>query len=344
MTAREDLQVGVRGWIEVKLINREGKVVHEHTQSNLILNKGLDYIMSSLLAHNVHLYIAVGTGSTAPDPTQTALVSEIARTNQTLGLGPDLQVTVLGDGYYRISRTRGFDYNQANGNLTEFGGSDSSSSSAGVNTRELFRDSNGNPIVITKTSNERLAITYHLEVQFNPAVATDYGTVNILDGSGNIVGSRLVRHLFTRPSSSSAHRTIDLTIIAARLYRSYTTGGILDFGSSGSVYWKTDLLTTTVNLSYTADQALWLSSPNASWSTYTAGTFYRELSYERGPEAGDITVYGYVKGVVLSYSPNTYGGRSYAAAFVNPDGTPNPFVKNKDYRLRVATRFSISRL
>lgn len=343
MTAREDLQVGVRGWIEAKLINREGKVVHEHTQSNLILDRGLDFIMSSLLAHNMHLYIAVGTGSTEPNPTQTALANEIARTNQTLSLGPDLQVTVLADGHYRISRTRGFDYNQANGNLTEFGGSDSSSSSAGVLTRELFRDANGNPIVITKTSNERLAITYHLEVQFAPVVATDYGTVNILDGSGNIVGSRLVRHLFTRPSPTNATRTIDLSIPTSRIVR--LSSGSLSDASSFAAYWRTDLLTTTVDLNYTADQVLApTASNNSSWSTYTAGTFYRELAHELGPEASDRTIYGYIQGAVLSYAGTTYTGRSYAAAFVNPDGTPNPFVKNKDYRFRVATRFSISRL
>lgn len=343
MTAREDLQVGVRGWIEAKLINREGKVVHEHTQSNLILDRGLDFIMAWLYVYNMLSYIAVGTGSTAPNPTQTALANEIARTNATLGLGEGLWGTVLGDGHYRLSRTRAFDYNQANGNLTEFGGSDSSSPGAGVLTRELFRDANGNPIVITKTSNERLVITYHIEVKLSPTVATDYGTVNILDGSGNIVGSRLVRHLFTKPVAGYG-TTIDLTIVASRFYLD-PNGGVVDFGPYGGVYHKAALLTTPVDLSYTGDgQRLTIHSPDAQWSTYTAGTFYRELSYEQGPEVNDITVYGYMKGVALDYLPNTYGGRSYAAAFVNPDGSPNPFVKNKDYRFRVTTRFSISRL
>lgn len=337
MTAREDLQVGVRGWIEAKLINREGKVVHEHTQSNLILDRGLDYIMSSLLAHDMHLYIAVGTGSTEPAPTQTNLANEIARTSETLGLGSDLDVVVLADGHYRISRTRAFDYNQANGNLTEFGGSNSNMSSDGVTTRELFRDANGKPIVITKTSNERLVITYHLEVKFDPVVATDYGTVNILDNNGNIVGSRLVRHLFTRPS----YPTIDLTLLTSQVIQ---RGGSF-VKSRGSTYWRTDLLTTQVNLNYTGDQVLsGTGDNNSSWSTYTAGTFYRELSHELGPEVSDRTIYGYIKGCVIYDLGSFYTGRSYAAGFVNADGTPNPFVKNKDYRFRVATRFTISRL
>lgn len=337
LTAEDKIQIGVKGWVEVRLINREGKVVHEHTQDNLILDKGLNYILSSLRAEKIHLYVAVGTGSSTPTPTQTALDAEVARTNATLSAGPDIEITALADGYYRISRTRTFDYNQANGNLTEFGASETTT---GVNTRELFRDANGNPIVITKTSNERLVITYHIEVMFSPVVSTQFGTINFRDNGGNIVDSRIVKHLFTRPSPSSGVRTIDLSLVGLS-YR-FSNGS---FGVTSPSY-KSDcirLSTAPPDLSYTGDVVV--NEATGSWSSYASGSFYRDYSYEEGPATSDKTIYGWeIAGAAYDTIYGNIRGRSYVAAFVNADGTPNPFLKNKDYRFKVATRFSIARV
>ena len=327
----------VEGWIDLKLIDRSGKVIFEHQQSNLILDKGIIYAAQNRDFANLHTYIAVGTGSTAPNASQTALVSEVARTNLTLNLGPDSEVIVNGDGDYTIRRTRGFDYNQANGNLTEFGGSNSSSSSAGVNTRELFRDADGNPIVITKTSNERLAITYSLRIIITPVTLTDYGTLEFKDNNNNVVATRLVKHTFTRHTITT--RGIDLSIFAKNAYTD--SGGSVVLGGSYDVVLA--YLSSYPNTSYLGSSPE-VGSSNANAMTFSyvgfssgQGTF--GLSNELGPEASDRTIYGVVLGTMPTYNP----GRSYIAVFTNPDGTANPFIKNKDYRLRMIFRFSISR-
>lgn len=331
LVAENGIKVGVRGWVHVALINKEGKVVHEHVQDNLILDRGLDYILSSLTIENMINYVAVGTSSVAPSPTQSALGNEVARTTDTLGAGPNLTGTILGDGWYRITRTRAFDYGQANANLTEFGGAEGTS---GVRTRELFRDGSGNPIVITKTSNERLVITYNLEVRFNPVPATTFGTINFKDNSGNIVASRIIRHLFTRPTVGN--RAIDLSLLASYYYN--PTGGLVS-GSAGS--YRFSLPSATISDGYTADDVnISQYGTLATLATYTSGSFYRNVYGEIGPETSDRTIYGYA----FTRDVSGYGGCSYKAIFVDGTGAANPFTKNKDYRFRWNTRLTLSRL
>lgn len=334
--ARGNALVGLRGWVEVALVDREGRVKHHHAQNNLILDSGLDFVMGTLQLGDLHLYVAVGTSSTPPAATQTTLGNEIARTRAPLDHLRDFEVAVLADGHYRITRARVLDYNQGNGNLTEFGGSWASSGIVG--TRELFRDPNGTPIVITKTSNERLVITYHIEVQFSPVVATDYGAIRFTDNNGNVVDSRLVRHTFAgyKPWGGSG---IDL---------SFFTG--TKWGLFGNFYWAQDrisvdlvsyraiLLTSPPDLSYGGSGSLIpYATGSAWWGAYTSGSFYRDLVREEGPGDSDIVAYGYAQ------VGGFYPGKGYVAAFIHPDGTPNPFPKGKDYRMRVATRFSIAR-
>ena len=313
----------------------------EHQQKNLILDKGLQYAMQNRQFARLHSYIAVGTGSVAPDVTQTALGNEIARTNQTLNLGPDFEVIVNGDGDYTIRRTRGFDYNQANDNLTEFGGSESNLVSAGVNTRELFRDANGNPIVITKTSNERLAIIYSLRIVITPAALTDYGTVEFRDNNNNLITSRLVKHLFARKATSTSIRCIDLTLFS----RNVTVLTAISEGSIDPPVRFRLLETTPINTAYIADTPLVSDADPSATFTYLGfsnnqATF--KVDAEIGPETNDRTIYGIIV-APAAYSGQAYFGRSYIATFVNSDGTPNPFVKNKDYRLRFTFQFTLSR-
>ena len=326
----------VEGWIDLKLIDRDGRVVFEHQQSNLILDKGIIYAAQNRDFGNLHNYIAVGTGSTAPNTSQTALVSEVARSGTNLGLGPT-GIIVNGNGDYTIRFTRGFDYNQANGNLTEFGGSNSSSSSAGVNTRELFRDGDGNPIVITKTSNERLAITYSLRIIITPVTLTDYGTLEFRDNNNNVMATRLVKHTFARHTGTN--RGIDLSIFAKDVGLD-SSGNVNFLTSSSNVF--LEYLTAYPDTSYIASSPAANTSLNQMTFSYVGfsnnqGMF--DLSHELGPETSDRTIYG----VVLGTRPSNNSGRSYIVVFTDPNGTPNPFVKNKDYRLRMTFRFSINR-
>ena len=100
---------------------------------------------------------------------------------------------------FRYRRVRAFDYHQANGNLTEFGGS--ALSAGTLHTRSLFKDGAGNPITITKTSSEQLVITYDVEFTAAPTAAAG-GNVSIagLGREGRQPGLRQGRRLRQLPN------------------------------------------------------------------------------------------------------------------------------------------------
>lgn len=338
----------VSGWIDVSLIDCRGRVVHRHQQHNLVLNKGLDYILANFAADDTTKYVAVGTGTAVPATTDTALVAETARTNATLGLGSDLAVTRLADGQWRISRTRAFDYAQANGNLTEFGGSQSSSSVDGVNTRELFRDGANNPIVVTKTSNERLAITYNIDITLSPTVQAAAANVLLKDSGGATVATLLTKHVFTTPDGSTNNRASgDITLYSQLLY-SFGSWGT-NAGAYGGVgpRWLSRY-TTTMNMTYLGGahdlgSALNTGGGYGGFLAYTNGNFYRNIEGEQAAEASDQSVYGY--GIFTTgYDGNYYyNGTGYKIRFVDAGGADAPYLKNKDYRLKLAAKLSLSR-
>ncbi len=327
-------QVGIRAWVEVRKYRRGENNPHfYHAQHNLILNKGLDHGLANwggIINHPVEgvqyrgyeqmfVYVAVGTGTTAPTTSQTGLQSELARSAANLGLGPGRSRVRLSDGIYRVSFTRAFDYGQANGNLTEFGGSHSSNSADGTHTRELFRDGGGNPIVITKTSNERLAITYHFEVTLTPTTQTDQGSINLVDGNNNVVLTRQVRGLWNGRDASIAHDYL---------------GFIGDNGRADRIgHWVTSQSAEMTYLS----TANFNGGRYGARLAYTNGNYYRDVEGERGPESNNVNIFAY--GLAGFVDDQT----SYKIRFVDGSGSDNPIAKDKDYRLKLALRMSVTR-
>ena len=332
LSAKVPLSVSVRAWIEVRKYRRGSNSPHfYHAQHNLILNKGLDHGLANwggIISHPVEsvqyrgyeqlfVYVAVGTGTAAPAVSQTGLASELARTAANLGLGAGRTRTRLSDGVYRVTFTRAFDYGQANGNLTEFGGSHSANTADGTHTRELFRDGGGNPIVITKTSNERLAITYHFEVTLTPTTQTPQGSIDLLDNNNNVVLTRQVRGLWNGRNQGDY-------------------GGFIgDNGQGQNIgHWVTS---QSAHMTY-------LSSVDFNGGqyggrlAYTNGNYYRDVEGERGPEANNVNIFAYgLGGFVESQT-------SYKIRFVDGSGADNPIAKDKDYRLRLALRMNVQRV
>lgn len=328
-------QAGVRAWVEVRKYYRGKTEPHfYHAQHNLILNKGLDHGLANwgeIIYHPVEgvqycgfeqlfVYVAVGTGTAAPDVGQTGLQSELARTAANLGLGAGRTRQRLSDGVHRVTFTRAFDYGQANGNLTEFGASHSGNAADGTHTRELFRDSGGNPIVITKTSNERLAITYHFEVTLTPTVETDQGSIDLLDQNNNVVMTRLVRGLWIGRDTSNMD---DYLGFIGDNGRAQSIGNWVTSQQSNMNY----LDTTDVN-----------GGRYGSRLTYTNGNYYRDVEGERGPEENNVNIFAYGLAGFVNWRV------SYKIRFVDGTGADNPIAKNKDYRLKLALRMSVSRL
>ncbi|WP_206202037.1 hypothetical protein [Thermus caldilimi] len=134
-------------------------------------------------------YAVVGTGSTPPAATQTGLANEVRRTirDETGNTSGTRTITRVSDGAYEIRVVREFtEAEVGNTNLTEWGFSPVSTSGNNLMSRELFRDGNGNPVVITPASDQRLRLIYKILVSITPVTATAHSIT--IDGIGTRTG------------------------------------------------------------------------------------------------------------------------------------------------------------
>lgn len=134
---------------------------------NLILDSGLNRMGNGQSAS----HCKVGSGSTAPNTAQTALVNQLA---QTTNIYSEL---ISGDSttnmYGFVRRTYRFAQGVATGNLSEVGiGWD-----AGLFSRALIKDNNGDPTTITVLADETLDVIYELRAYAPVADSTFNVTV-----------------------------------------------------------------------------------------------------------------------------------------------------------------------
>lgn len=164
-----NMKVGLEGIISVDLIHARTGLIRRHLEfKNLIVNTGLDGMVSSIIANGASAsltrYCAVGTGNTAPVAGDTTLQAEISTRAQANSSPGTVYSYVAGPpDYFEASTDYLFLETAANGNLTEVGFF--SLSAAGVMfSRQLFKDELGNPTTVTKTSADQLRITYKIRV------------------------------------------------------------------------------------------------------------------------------------------------------------------------------------
>ena len=172
----------------------------EGEQHNMILNQLYDVLIPQYGFIGPSQYAAVGTGSTAPDPSQTQLANEIGsssspRRTSSVPSGESNGIEALATyGEYNIRRVLEFSESQVGGlNLTEWGFSPVSSYNGPLMTRELFRDGLGNPIVLTLDTNQRLRLIYRYKITLSPTSAQNV-SVNI---GGDGPGIRTAKFLLT---------------------------------------------------------------------------------------------------------------------------------------------------
>jgi hypothetical protein len=167
-------KLGIAGFFHVQLIEaKTGRVKFESRFRNLITTAGLNYIGSNNITAAFQ-YLGVGADSTAPALGQTDLIAPIMngpnpwRTNATGGTADVDSVAGSPDYYVSKVRTRLFTELEANGNLAELGFF-SAATGGTMWTRQLFKDDLGSPVVITKTNEDQLRVTY--EVRIYPPIA-----------------------------------------------------------------------------------------------------------------------------------------------------------------------------
>jgi len=193
---REKLSFGPggKGKADIWVPEREGE------QHNLILTQFYDSLIPQYGFIGPSQYAAVGTGSTAPAPTQTQLANEIGtssspRRTNSVPSGESNGIEALATyGEYNIRRVFEFTEAQVGGlNLTEWGFSPVSSYNGPLMTRELFRDGLGNPIVLTLATDQRLRLIYRYKITLSPTSAQNV-SVNI---GGDGPGIRTAKFLLT---------------------------------------------------------------------------------------------------------------------------------------------------
>ncbi len=165
---KEDLSFGPGG----RGRRKRWVVDMEAEQHNIVLNNAYELMAVhgiTLLSH----YAVVGTGSTPPDPSQLALANEVARTirDDNGSTNGTFSYTRVADGVYEQTVVREFlETEVVNRNLTEWGFSPVGTAGGNLMSRELFRDGNGNPIVISPASDQRFRLIYKTRITLSPVV------------------------------------------------------------------------------------------------------------------------------------------------------------------------------
>lgn len=289
--------VGIQGWMEWELFDLNlGRVVDGGQQSNLVLDQGLEQ-MASYGMLGLQNYGAVGTGSTAPAMTDTALVAEVARSNSNGGIGDSLAQTA--NGVYQKTVTREFTEAQVGGqNLTEWGFSPIATSPGNLAVRELFRDGSNNPITISPTATQRLRVYYTQEYQLTPTVATAV-SFSITNDAGS---PRSGQFLWTDGNANK-----DLYVANGFMK------GANPFGNTQFRSWSTG---STSHPALTYHQggvgAGTMTIPaSRTWGGYTAGSYTRSIQFfwdtsvgnwEHGWYAiGDTSYSSTIPGVVFGF-------------------------------------------
>lgn len=146
------------GYMSWKLL-RGGKVIRSSPlQPNLLVNTGLDRLVTSSFASG--MYAACGTGSNAPLATDAALQAQVG--TRVFQSSPATGYVAIGGAIVQDYQWRTLIFTfleaNANGNLTEFGTFDGAAGP--MFSRQLFKDIGGVPTTIIKTNQDQLQVTY----------------------------------------------------------------------------------------------------------------------------------------------------------------------------------------
>lgn len=170
--------IGFEGWVTVELIHARTGLIKQRLQfKNLIPDAALDaFGANNQLSNFLSGYIGVGTGNAAPANSDVGLQTPTGVRVNTVGGGTESNGWGAANAYSFRRMVREFSEAQSNGNLTEFGVFNASSGGIML-ARQLFKDAGGVPTTITKTSDDKLRITY--EFRLYPPTVDTTGTANV---------------------------------------------------------------------------------------------------------------------------------------------------------------------
>lgn len=272
-------ETGIAGYFEVELIHKPtGLIKFQSRFKNLITNAALEDIGNGgreIRQFSYDGYLAVGTGNTTPDVTQTALVAEVTRTNSRGSPTINGSAGQSGDyDYWWQRNTKVLLPGVGTGNLQEVGLFRASSGGT-MFCRQLFKDNTGTPVVIAKTADDELRVTYEFRIYTmktsNTATATVKGT-----------------------SRTFTTRGYDLDTNNRWGHTDWGAGGLVNYlgstwnGTTGNVAVYSSSAMPALNSGQVGTGQTFCSS--GGWGSYTGGTRYRDYTATWNPGLGNLTI------------------------------------------------------
>lgn len=309
------------------LLDEHDREVMTGEHSNLILNGGLDALLTNNAVETTsgsntvnslfgswRRYLALGTGSAAPDVAQTALSAEVARTDS----GGGFEATSGGEIFSTFSSTansmtltsrhvRVHTFSSAY-NITEYGFSANSGAGAALSIRELFRDGGGNPIAISVQAAQKIKVTHTFTLTLPLAFTEVTAPVTNL---GNVT------------ARGSFYRVNDNFIADFWRYVVNPTTG-------GTVYPQLSADTFNPAVAPAGNSA----GGTSTVQPYTTGTYSRTRRVVLDVADGNGTLHG----VALS-SNSTISYSGWRMGFTNPA----PIAKDNTKKLTLDVVFSVAR-
>lgn len=305
-----------------QLLNAKGHVVREAESPvhNLVLDQARDTLAALYGFSQQSAYAVVGQGSGTPQPTDTGMTVEKARTNS-VPSGEADSTTRVSNGVYNVRRVKQFTNVQVgNQNLTHWGFSGASGAGNNLMCLEQFKDGGGIPITLTPDADQQLRLIYVSRITVGPVVPTA-GSINIAN-IGNRTGQFIALgdgsiYLGSFPNSDIG------------MLDKVASGGA--YGSSGNAdAWRFWVRPNAFALAYgtnTGEQSTGTDKA-MTYAAYAPGSKQRlvnELIYSSN-EANHVIR-------SLGFALQSGGNRSYGFAFVFDNG--QEFTKSNLNELRL---------
>ena len=260
---------GMRGRYKLAVFGGHRGRIETPWIENLITNGGLD-----MLAVDVsHLdTCAVGAGNTAPDASDTELASLLASTTTT----QSVSVFDNNSSPYEITKTivKRFAQGAAEGNVAEVG---IGSAANALFSRALIVDDEGDPTTLTVQSDEYLDVTYQV-IGYPPL--TDVEDTISITGSGS---HDIVFRAAQLGASWQFENSNRLALVTGQSDSCTAYDGALGL--------------VTASPSGSTDQSVSVTN-----STYSAGTFQRDVSWTFGLNDGNFA--GGIDAVRTTFGPS----------------------------------------
>ena len=292
------------------VIKRNGEEIETGWFKNLILNQGLDQLGSdnAVLAG----YARVGTGTTAPDITNTTLEAQVAVSES----GPTNYTSVnSGSPNYTTLLTYQYTFTQGTvvGNISEVGVG-WAQTGATLFSRALIVDNVGTPTTITLTSIDQLIIYYRLNASQPLTDTTSAVTISSTSYPYTI-----------RTAQAAYFCNVSIVFLYGNTFTKLGTVNL--YGNDAAL----GPITGTLSGTYLGGAGITIS-----YSAYAPGSYYRESTFS--VDVGHGNAVGGIGGIALEW------GYPYTYALRNQIVLPTPIPKTNTQVLTITLRFTWARV